>query len=74
MTRADRRLAAEAGKLDALSPLKVLSRGYSIAYVKDADGADRVVGRRADVRPGDKLALRLSDGTINCTADDSPEE
>ena len=74
VTRADRRLAAAAGKLDALSPLKVLSRGYSIAYVKDADGADRVVGRRADVRPGDKLALRLSDGTINCTADDSPEE
>lgn len=45
--RADRRLAAAASKLDALSPLKVLSRGYAIGY--RADG--RVVKSTADGRP-----------------------
>lgn len=45
--RADRRLAAAASKLDALSPLKVLSRGYAIGYRTDG----RVVKSTADVAP-----------------------
>ena len=46
-SRAEGRLSAAAGKLDALSPLKVLSRGYSIVY-KDGEAVrrpDRVYGR-----------------------------
>ena len=53
-----------AAKLDALSPLKVLSRGYSIVY-KDGEVQHSVEG----IRSGDKLSLRLSDGRIECTAD-----
>lgn len=68
VTRADRRLAAAAGKLDALSPLKVLSRGYSIVYTRQEDGAGRVASRTADIPPGARLTLRLSDGTVDCTA------
>ena len=64
--RADRRLAAAASKLDALSPLKVLSRGYAIGY--GADG--RVVKSTADVAPGDSLDWRLSGGSIRCTVDE----
>ena len=64
VTRADRRLASAAGKLDALSPLKVLSRGYSIAYKED-----HVVKHVSDVETGDKLTIRLSDGVVRCTAD-----
>ncbi|MBR5134062.1 MAG: exodeoxyribonuclease VII large subunit, partial [Clostridia bacterium] len=45
--RASRRLAADAAKLDALSPLKVLGRGYAIPY-KDGN----VVSAVADVTVG----------------------
>lgn len=63
-SRAEGRLSAAAGKLEALSPLKVLSRGYSIVY-KDGEVQHSVEG----IRSGDKLSLRLSDGRIECTAD-----
>lgn len=52
-------LAAAAGKLDALSPLKVLSRGYSIAY------ADDVVATSAGAfAPGDTVRVRMADGSV----------
>lgn len=51
-----------AAKLDALSPLKVLGRGYSIAL--DAEGC---AVREADqLKAGDKLDLRLSRGGAKC--------
>ncbi len=62
--RAGRRLAADAAKLDALSPLKVLSRGYAIPY-KD----HTVVSRIEDVEAGDHLTIQLSNGHIVCTVD-----
>ena len=58
----ERRLGAVSAKLDALSPLKVLARGYSIPYI-----GDRVVKSVDDVSPGDKLSLKVSDGTVGCT-------
>ncbi len=71
LSRADRRLAAVSGKLDALSPLKVLSRGYSIPY-----SGEKVVKSVADVRTGDELTLRVADGAIHCavTATESKAE
>lgn len=68
MTKADRRLASLAGKLDALSPLKVLSRGYSIAQKNGA-----VVKKAAELEPGDKLSLRMTDGTIACVVEGKEE-
>lgn len=56
------RLKALAAALDAMSPLKVLSRGYSIA--RRADG--KAVVSTADVAPGDELRLTLSDGSVDC--------
>ena len=64
IAKAERRLAGAAGKLDALSPLKVMSRGYAIP-VTDAGAVIRSAG---DVRPGDRLTLRLSDGRVDCEA------
>lgn len=64
LSESDRRLAAVSGKLDALSPLKVLSRGYSIPYT-----GKKVVKSVEDVCKGDKLELRVSDGSIACTVD-----
>jgi exodeoxyribonuclease VII large subunit len=60
----DRRLSSVSSKLDALSPLKVLARGYSIAY-----NQGEVVKSTDDVCSGDKLSLRVSDGCIECTVD-----
>ena len=47
-------------KLDAMSPLKVLSRGYSV--VRTEDGS--VLRRAADARPGDKIQIDLRQGSL----------
>jgi len=44
-------------KLDALSPLKTLARGYSITTKND-----KVVKSVNDLKSGDKISLRFSDG------------
>ena len=64
LSESGRRLAAIGGKLDALSPLKVLSRGYSIPYT-----GEKVIKSIKDVTAGDPLTLRVSDGTVACTVD-----
>ena len=53
------RVLTLASKLDAMSPLKVLCRGYSIAEGKDA----KIIKSVADVKSGNEFTLRLSDGT-----------
>ena len=60
-----REYVALASKLDALSPLKVLGRGYAIA--RKADGA--VVRSAKDVSSGDRLTLRLKNDEITCIAE-----
>jgi len=58
----DRRLAATASKLDALSPLKVLGRGYAIGYGPDG----RVLDSVKAVQPADTVEWQLSDGRLCC--------
>ncbi len=60
--RERQQFAALAAKLDALSPLKVLGRGYSIAL--DSEG--RAVKEAGQLRPGDRLSLRLAKGEADC--------
>lgn len=55
-------LGRQAAALDALSPLKVLARGYAIAY--DAQGVATSAERFA---PGDALRVRFSDGEVTAT-------
>ena len=50
-------------KLDAMSPLKVLSRGYALA-AKD-DGS--LVRSASQVTPGDRLSITLHEGSITAT-------
>ncbi|MHB8873038.1 MAG: exodeoxyribonuclease VII large subunit [Myxococcaceae bacterium] len=54
---AGRSFHALAARLDAMSPLAVLARGYSVTF-RRADGA--VVRRAADVALGDEVAIRLA--------------
>lgn len=57
------RLGRLAASLDALSPFRVLGRGYSITQTED--GA--VLSSIEQVAAGDRLRVRLSDGTLTCT-------
>ncbi|MFC7394232.1 exodeoxyribonuclease VII large subunit [Scopulibacillus cellulosilyticus] len=50
------------GQLNALSPLKVMERGYSLAY----DEQKQLVKTVKQVQPGDPLTIKLSDGTLDC--------
>ena len=58
-------LGRSAAALDALSPLKVLGRGYSIAY----DGGGSVATRADSFQAGDALRLRMADGDVLATVD-----
>ncbi|MGE0440700.1 MAG: exodeoxyribonuclease VII large subunit [Gemmatimonadales bacterium] len=60
-----RRFERLAASLDALSPLAVLGRGYSVA--RTAEG--RVVRRRRQLKPGDPFTLRVSDGDLPARAE-----
>ena len=60
-----RRFAECAAKLDALSPLKVLSRGYAIA---EKDGVP--VRRAEEAHAGDSVDVRLADGVLACTVEE----
>jgi exodeoxyribonuclease VII large subunit len=60
-------LAAAGGRLDALSPLKILERGYSLA--RDARG--RVLRRVAQFPAGLAFRLRVSDGEVSARVPDS---
>jgi exodeoxyribonuclease VII large subunit len=58
----DRRagIAAAAGKLETLSPLAVLGRGYSLTS-RASDG--RLVRTSADIRAGDEIVTRFHQGS-----------
>ena len=58
-------LGALAGKLDALSPLGVLARGYSIAL-----SGDKIIKETDNVKIGDEITVRLSDGFLKAEIND----
>ena len=54
-------LGIAAGKIDAMSPLKVLSRGYTIP---EKDG--KVIRSVEEMTPGMEFKLKMSDGEAEC--------
>lgn len=65
-------LAAQVGRLDSLSPLAVLGRGYALVR-RSADGA--IVRREGDVAVGDSLAVRLAEVDVEATVSEvAPRE
>ncbi len=56
-------LAQAAGKLDALNPLAILTRGYSAVF----DEKGRSVNRTEQLKIGDEIELRLMDGSASAT-------
>ncbi len=64
LERPRRDLERLGAQLDALSPLRVLDRGYAVA--RDASG--RVLRRREDFVPGQPFGLTVSDGVVPARA------
>lgn len=62
--------------LDALSPLKVLSRGYSISRKEvDIDSDNEIVVKSiSQITPGDTLRTQVADGTITSQVQEITEE
>lgn len=56
------KVSALAGKLDALSPLSVISRGYALV-----EKGDKPVTKVKDLKKDDIISIKLSDGQINAT-------
>jgi len=56
--------------LDAMSPLKVLSRGFSM--VQDTEG--RVISDAASLQPGQRIAVTMAHGAADCTVEHIREE
>lgn len=69
LDRKKQRYVGLTAKLDAMSPLKVLSRGY--AMVHDAGG--QVIRSVSQVRAGDGLDLTFSDGTVRAVVAEEKE-
>lgn len=59
------RLERLGAQLDALSPLRVLRRGYAVARTGDG----RVVRRMAQLPPGEPFSLRVGDGDVAARAE-----
>ena len=60
-------LKTAAGRLELVSPLSVLARGYSLAY-KEPDGA--LISEATQVKENESVRLRLSQGGLKCRVEE----
>ena len=66
-TRASR-VGAVAARLDALSPLAVLARGYAVCWNSARNG---IIRSSSAVRPGDQVRVTLAEGELACRVERS---
>lgn len=64
------RLSAGSAKLSVLDPLAVLARGYAVAY---REGARAALRSAAEVKPGDRIRVRLNEGELRAVVRDRGE-
>ena len=69
LSQKQQRFVQNVAKLDAMSPLKVLTRGYSMAE----NEAGELVRSVHQVKTGDKLNVRFSDGLVETAVRDTKE-
>ena len=70
LARPRERLAALAAALDALSPLKVLGRGFAMV----TDGTGHIVKRVSDAPVGSRVAVALAQGRLECLVERTQED
>ena len=63
--QAQRQLARLGAMLDAMSPLRVLGRGYQLTYNHER----RALTSARDIEPGERFTLRFADGAIGARAE-----
>ena len=63
------RLASAVGRLESLSPLAVLGRGYSLTRTPEGT----VVRSARDVRPGSRVDVLLGEGVLDCRVESTRE-
>ena len=66
LSRKNQRYIAMVSKLDAIGPLKVLTRGYAVAQKEDGT----ILHSVSQAQSGDKIDITLSDGKIHTTVSD----
>ena len=69
INRAKNQYIGMTAKLDAMSPLKVLTRGYAMAQTEDGT----VLRRVSQANAGDKIKISVSDGTISAAVIETKE-
>jgi exodeoxyribonuclease VII large subunit len=60
----DARLRSAAARLESLSPLAVLGRGYAVCWNEERT---RIIRDASSVAPGDRLQVTLERGEVACT-------
>ncbi len=69
MERLSSQLSERIGRLESLSPLKVLSRGYSLVY-----SGDRLLSSTDGISVGDTVDIRFGKGTASAEIKEIHEE
>lgn len=69
LSRKNQRFVAMTAKLDAMSPLKVLTRGYAMAQKEN----EEIVRSVSQIAPGDVVRVSLADGAFTATVTDKKE-
>ncbi len=65
--QAEREIATLAARLDALSPLAVLGRGYALCW---NEGRTAIIRSASAVEPGDRVRVTLAEGELGCRVED----
>ncbi len=70
IAKSDQELAAMTARMNAISPLAVLARGYSLTT--DAEG--KLLLNAESVKPGDRITTRLANGLVRSTINEAATE
>ncbi|MED5075581.1 exodeoxyribonuclease VII large subunit, partial [Anoxybacillus geothermalis] len=56
------RFRSHVARLEALSPLRIMERGYSLVYNERRE----LVKRIGQLQVGERLSIRIQDGQVDC--------
>ncbi|GEO25780.1 exodeoxyribonuclease 7 large subunit [Alicyclobacillus acidoterrestris] len=67
LERYSAQLDRQIGVLEAMNPLSVLRRGYSVVY---DEITDEIISSTAQLSPGQRIRIRVADGTVSAHVND----